>query len=439
MSSPNANAAPRLLGITGSLYIVALAVYGTRVFARFRQRQLGWDDFTITFAMAFAIVEWSLIAAAAQYGFGRPAAYILPSDQIMARHLLFASKAFWTVCVLFVKVSIACTLLRLKHSRSWRIFLWTMIAVQVLSCAASLIFRMLQCDPMASMWDPGAHQHAVCVRQSAVQVDMYVHAGIGTATDFMLAAVPLSFILCTRRPLHEHLAISILVGLGVFATASSIVKTMLSSSTLPGTNTLSTTVDPTLWSLLEQQIGIIASCLPALKPLWDQTITRPGTFHSPDHHRRRHRHKDGQKPHPMVTGPFRLSLPHDPFPLTLNLVLPNPSTTTTSSILGRTTTPTPDRSEETVWPPTGPSHPFPLPTNAEVRGRDDAYERMMAEGGILLTTEFQLKSEVMSRASSDGGEGGSGTAMDRERQREIEEWRVERRSTDERVRGWDGV
>lgn len=50
-----------------------------------------------------------------------------------------------------------------------------------------------------------------------------------------------------------------------------------------------------------------------------------------------------------------------------------------------------------------------------------------------MTTEFQVKSEGVSRVGSPDGE------MEKERRREIEEWRVERPSTEMRMRGWDVV
>ena len=64
---------------------------------------------------------------------------------------------------------------------------------------------------------------------------------------------------------------------------------------------------------------------------------------------------------------------------------------------------------------------------------EDAYDDMLAEGGILMTTEFQVKSEGVSRVGSPDGD------VEKERQRVMEEWRVERPSTEMRTRGWDGV
>jgi hypothetical protein len=64
---------------------------------------------------------------------------------------------------------------------------------------------------------------------------------------------------------------------------------------------------------------------------------------------------------------------------------------------------------------------------------EDAYDQMLAEGGIIMTTEFQVQSEGVSRVGSPDG------AMEKERRREIEEWRVERGVLDTGMKAWDGV
>jgi hypothetical protein len=44
---PNVSGAPKVLGITGGLYIVGFLLFGGRVYTRLRQRNLWWDDYTL--------------------------------------------------------------------------------------------------------------------------------------------------------------------------------------------------------------------------------------------------------------------------------------------------------------------------------------------------------------------------------------------------------
>jgi hypothetical protein len=384
-----------------------------------------------------------MIATAAQNGLGRRDTHVTRQDWTTARHLIFASMSLWIVCIAFVRISIACMLLRLKHSQPWRIFLWTLIGVQLLSCVANFIFQMVQCNPLAFLWDPEDHPTAVCVKQISDQANMYVHSGIGTATDFMLATVPIFFMRESRRSRRDLIMLWCMVALGLFAASSSIVKMLRTSSTIPAKDALYTATDTVLWSFLEQQTGIIAACIPSLGPLFTRMKERwSGTSaiaRSSDYDtalKLNHTRTDSG-----FSAFRRLTLTPTPIPFTLDLILPNPSTTTTHSMLhhpldaihnqGPVVTP---KSSRTVWPigssGTSSTDHTPLPTT---RLSEDAYEQMLAEGGILMTTEFQIKSEGVSRVGSPDG------AMETERRREMEEWRVERPSTEMKMRGWDVV
>lgn len=49
---PDVSGAPKLIGITGGLYLVILVVFGSRMYTRLRPAShLGWDDYTITIAL----------------------------------------------------------------------------------------------------------------------------------------------------------------------------------------------------------------------------------------------------------------------------------------------------------------------------------------------------------------------------------------------------
>lgn len=444
------NAAPKLLSITGSLYVVVVLLYSVRIYTRFRCRRVGWDDYLITLALVspspplsfvttsdldqqiFALAEYALLIVAVHYGMGHHNHSVPNQNLIPAEHFLFASSLPWAASIMFIKVSIACMLLRIKHTPPWRICLWAMIMVQILSCLASLFFQLMQCVPLSYMWDPARHPDGECARPEAAFVSLYVNSGIGISTDLLLAGVPIVFICKMNVPLREKIVLSCLMGLGVFATAASIIKTTFVRNYGRTGDTLWDAVPLTLWSILEEQTGIIAACVPCLKTPFERTLRRAGVLstqktetgyiYASNHHRTR---IDSHQLPPLRLGLTRGFFGHGSAPghdIDTNLS----SSLGAKSSIGRSTT---IQSEETIWP-RGPAD----------EAHEESFRQMMAEGGILLTTEFQIKSEVMSRAGSvDEGQGV--VERELEREREIEEWRVERPSCEGRggAKGWDVV
>lgn len=167
-------------------------------------------------------------------------------------------------------------LLRFKRTRGWVILLSCMIGVQIASCIAAIIFQLLLCMPLAAVWDPMNHPDAVCAKPQAGYISIYVNLAIAITTDLLFAALPISFIWKIHRPLLERIVVAILMGLGVFAAITSIVKmTHVKSYGITG-DTLWDTIDISLWSMLEEQIGIIVACIPCLKSPFERLLGRLG-------------------------------------------------------------------------------------------------------------------------------------------------------------------
>lgn len=270
--------APKVLGITGGLLLLAFILLGGRTYTRLRKHNLWWDDYTLAAAFVLALLEWSLFLASSRYGVGRHNYYISHDDQIKAQHLLYASTLPWCLSMMFIKISIACMLLRIRHTKPWLIFLWTMIAVQIASALASLIFQLLECIPLAAVWDPEKHPDATCAKPQAIFASIYVNSAIAITSDLIFAAVPLIFIRKMQRPLREKIVLGCLMGMGLFAATASIVKTTLIPTYGITGDALWDAMDLTLWSHLEEHVGILAACIPCLRSLFERFLHQIGVL-----------------------------------------------------------------------------------------------------------------------------------------------------------------
>lgn len=211
-----------------------------------------------------------------KYGVGRHNYYVPPASEIKAQHLLFASEVPWAISMMFIKISIACMLLRVKNTRGWVIFLRCMIGIQIASALASVIFQLLICRPLAAIWDPAKHPNAICMPPQAGFVSIYVNSTIAIATDLIFAVLPITFIWKIHRPLREKLILALLMGLGLFAAVTSIIKTTLVRTYGITGDNLWDSIDISLWSMLEEQTGIIAACIPCLKSPFERLLGRFG-------------------------------------------------------------------------------------------------------------------------------------------------------------------
>jgi Fungal rhodopsin domain len=103
--------------------------------------------------------------------------------------------------------------------------------------------------------------------------------GIMIMMDFILATLPVQLIRNLQRPLREKILISCLMAMGLLATSIAAYKIPLSREVNNG-DPLSATVKLALWNKLEEQLGLIAACLPCLKAQMEDLLHRLGILKS---------------------------------------------------------------------------------------------------------------------------------------------------------------
>lgn len=224
-------------------------------------------------------LQWVLILAAIPHGYGRHDFFVPPQDRRQAGLLLFASQLPWSWAVALSKISIAFMLLRIKHTTQWKTFLYSMIVIQVLSAISANIVQFSICRPLSSIWDPFVLR-ADCWPPHVAKICIIVNGVIAIVTDIIFTLVPLTFIIQIKRPLREKIVVSLLMALGILASASSIVKLTLAKKYGRNRDRLYDGVDLAMWSIIEGEVAIIAACVPCLKSPSEKVLRRLGLLSS---------------------------------------------------------------------------------------------------------------------------------------------------------------
>jgi hypothetical protein len=96
----------------------------------------------------------ALIIGQVHFGTGRYGAYLPPEDLKQSLLLVFISRPvyIWGLC--FIKVSITLCLLRFSPSKAFTSFLLLCLAFLIMIALIYFGVLMLQCQPLAMVWDP---------------------------------------------------------------------------------------------------------------------------------------------------------------------------------------------------------------------------------------------------------------------------------------------
>ncbi len=111
--------------------------------------------------------------------------------------------------------------------------------------------------------------------REAKQDIILAQAIISVISDFTFAAFPILFLWRVQIDLKTKIGLWVLMCLGFITGACCLVRTVLNNQSVPLDGTYDGIIN-WLWRLFEVQIGIIAACIPTLRPLYLWVMRRIG-------------------------------------------------------------------------------------------------------------------------------------------------------------------
>ncbi|KAK3342149.1 hypothetical protein B0T25DRAFT_464599 [Lasiosphaeria hispida] len=226
------------------------------------------------------MVSWVFLLMGIHYGVGRHNFYVAPEDEILAEKYLFITQPPYPWALAFAKMSIAWMLIRLR--REERVWVTVMAVMMVIAGGIGVsanAFQLSLCRPLWAVWDH-SNPDAMCIDPHVAQTSINVHAGLTIITDVILSLAPVTFIVSMKQPLREKFVLAFVMGLGLVASAASIAKTFKTKDYGLTGDTLRDSVGITIWSILEMQLAITASCIPTLRQLFETLLRRAGLLSS---------------------------------------------------------------------------------------------------------------------------------------------------------------
>jgi hypothetical protein len=220
-----------------------------------------------------------LLVARVENGFGRHNYYVSAENKKTAACLQTIAQLMWALAITMCKMSVAILLLHLKQGWRWKIFLYLLVSLILAATVVTYIAAFFQCRPIAALWDPTI-PGAKCWMPKYVHVRFLTINIFVIVKDVIFSILPVAFIRQLNRPLREKIVLYFLMGLGLFGSTASILKTIQANNFTKQDDSLWVGVDITMWCFLEQQLGIIAGCLPYLKSTFERALTRFGLLPS---------------------------------------------------------------------------------------------------------------------------------------------------------------
>ncbi|KAI9926120.1 hypothetical protein ASPWEDRAFT_138454 [Aspergillus wentii DTO 134E9] len=263
--------APLVMGVvwvfTGFTAFIVMA----RMFIRSRiLRNVGLDDWLIGISMIFGIIYAITTTISVSFGYGQHASTLSPDNVSNSLLWCYISFIFGILSFAIPKLAIAALLNRLFNPGYWnRIWLWFLTGLVAVVAGINIIVLFTQCTPKVAMW-----KTELILSGQAKCRDPWILVGYATFNgafsgfaDLYLAVYP-SFVLWKLQlSLRKKVALSATLGFGAVACSIAIVKCVQLKSLADLSDPTTATVPLVIWTNVEANMVIIASCIPTLQPL----------------------------------------------------------------------------------------------------------------------------------------------------------------------------
>ncbi|KAF2642228.1 hypothetical protein P280DRAFT_297048 [Massarina eburnea CBS 473.64] len=250
----------------GAIVLLALSwiTFLMRVGVRVWRKAWGMDDYFMLLGILLFSVTATLCIVCSFHGAGQHPADLPPLTMAKGVKLFYIAEYFYAAGAMFIKISVAVTLLRIATSRRpFEIALWALIGATITTGLVFCIGIANVCHPVSTLW---GESEGVCNLQLNTDVSLFFSA-IEITTDFSLSILPAVLLWNVQMKGKVKGSVAVMLALASFASCATIVRLkFLTLYSDPG-EFIYGTGKIGFWSITEEGIGIIAGSLPALRPL----------------------------------------------------------------------------------------------------------------------------------------------------------------------------
>ncbi|CZS91578.1 uncharacterized protein RCO7_07024 [Rhynchosporium graminicola] len=262
---------PFILGMIIPFFVLAFLAVMARMYVRFMVvKVMGIDDYIMLAAMACSCVAMGIFCWQTPHSLGRHQNTVSVADMITHRKANLIYSTVGAVLGLhLVKISICFLLMRFVNGRVYRIALWSIVIFLVLftvACWGTLVFW---CLPVRAFWDVSLRRlpSTYCYPIDQFTNVSLINTSFNIATDVLLASLPVHVIWNLQINHRQKVSLIGVLSLGYAAVALGVVKAIKQVQLLTDNDaTWSQSVQ--MWGYVQLNVSIIASCMPALRPLF---------------------------------------------------------------------------------------------------------------------------------------------------------------------------
>lgn len=287
---------------------IAAATVALKIFARARinYHRIGWDDVFIVLSLVCSIAAAFFASYSAHLGLGRHTAAVLaepdgPERAVRIAFYQMVGYPFNIIAFSFPNISIAILVNNLLDPNLWRTrALFTLVLLEVFFALVSVMILFLMCSPVEYLWDKSVVGGS-CWSPNVMNDFSYWLSAFDALTDIVLAAIPISAFCKLQMRFKTKVGVCIMMGLTILSAIFTIIKASYLWLLFRAPDPFFDLSNLVIWGLLEQNVVIVAACIPTLRPFFHKAFKGEKSSENTEAHvlsvpSRTYRHRRSNKP-----------------------------------------------------------------------------------------------------------------------------------------------
>ncbi|PWY67958.1 integral membrane protein [Aspergillus sclerotioniger CBS 115572] len=263
-----------LTGLTTVLVIARMYIRSSLL------HNLGADDWLIAASLTMGLIYCGITTANVEMGYGKHAWLLSERTVEKATLLNCLSFLFGIISFTVPKLAVTAMLNRiLNPNLIQRVYLWSLTSLTAVVSGICIIVLFTMCDPPKALWQSHlvTEGKATC-KDVWILIDYAIFTGALSAfVDLTLAIYPSTVLMKLHMSLRKRLALCAALSLGAVASAMAIIKCTQLKGLADKTDYTYGTADLVMWTNIESNVVIIASCIPTLQPVLELILGRRTT------------------------------------------------------------------------------------------------------------------------------------------------------------------
>ncbi|EYE99323.1 uncharacterized protein EURHEDRAFT_446911 [Aspergillus ruber CBS 135680] len=265
------NRGPKILGVLWALTGLTTFIVAARMLIRGKLlKNFGPDDWLIAASMCMGLAYCGVTTANVIIGYGKHAVFLSQDNLETAILLNTVSFLFGILSFTLPKLAVSAMLNRILNPTLFhRIALWFLTGFAAVVSVICILVLFTMCDPPKALWKMHlVMEGAATCKDTWILIDYAIFTGaLSACVDLYLAIYPTTILLSLHMSLRKRLALCAALGLGSIASAMAIIKCTQLKGLADKSDYTYGTADLVMWTNIESNVVIVASCIPTLQPI----------------------------------------------------------------------------------------------------------------------------------------------------------------------------